>query len=132
MDKRREDWLIPSSPSFQEESSLDKLGKISNLETPLVMKENLPPASIDGLGGEIDAIPLSSDQATRLEDCNNSNGSPHWKVGSINEDRADQEEDLAHKEEEVNYNINYLCDSVTKEIMDKLLDEIFVKEELHL
>lgn len=96
------------------------------------MKENLPPASIDGLGGEMDALPLSPNQDTRLEDCNNFNGSPHRKIGSINEDMADQEEDLSCKEERVNCIINYLCDSVTEEIMDKLMDDIFVKEELDL
>ncbi|GLJ27242.1 hypothetical protein SUGI_0534210 [Cryptomeria japonica] len=107
-------------------------GVTAELETPLVSMKDPHFASTDVKGGELDALPLPSNQAIRVEDCRNSNGSPHSKACSTNEERVVQDEDPTHKEEEVNFIINYLCDSVTEEIMNKMLDEIIDKEELVL
>ncbi|GLJ07136.1 hypothetical protein SUGI_0059500 [Cryptomeria japonica] len=128
----RDDWLIPSSPCPLEESPLEKPAMPANPVTPCVKKGDPSLAFKDGMGREMEALPLSSNQATRLDDQSIFNGSPHLKEGENIEERVDQEEDLARKEEEVNNIINYLCDSVTEEIMDKLLDEIIDKDELNL
>ncbi|GLJ38289.1 hypothetical protein SUGI_0779450 [Cryptomeria japonica] len=131
-DQSRDDRLIPSSPCPHEESPLEKLGMPTSPVTPCVKKGDPSLAFKDGMGREMEALPLSSDQATRLDDRSNFNSFPHLKEGEIIEERVDQEEDLARKEEEANDIINYLCDSVTEEIMDKLLDEIIDKDELNL
>ncbi|GLJ44304.1 hypothetical protein SUGI_0927260 [Cryptomeria japonica] len=81
---------------------------------------------------EMEALPLSSDQDTRIDDRRNFNGSPHLKEGENIVESVDQVEDLARKEEEVNCIINYLCNSVSEEIMNNLLDEIIDKDELDL
>ncbi|GLJ35146.1 hypothetical protein SUGI_0707490 [Cryptomeria japonica] len=96
-----EDQTFPSSPSLWAEPLLDIPGVIVELETPLVSKEEPPPASTNEKGGEMDALPPPSNQAIRVEDCSNSKGSPYRKASSTNEERAVQDEYLAYKEERI-------------------------------
>lgn len=135
INKGQEDRATPSSPSLRAEPLMDSPRTFAELRIPHISKKNPQPTSMEQKGGELDDLPLPSDQALRVEDCNNPIGSPFRKACSTNVERvvqSVQDEDLARKEDEVNCIINYLCDSVTKEIMNKMLDEIIDKDELDL
>ncbi|GLJ39965.1 hypothetical protein SUGI_0817630 [Cryptomeria japonica] len=128
-DQSMDEGKNPSPLLSHEDILKDKQGRVSDSKE--VKNYCALEVTEDGEKEELTLIPeqdVGSNVRSNLGE--NASSQPWGAPNSL--DKVEQEVDLVRKEEEVNYIINYLCDSVTKDILENLLDEIVDKDELEL